>query len=231
MSRRIPFTTILGAASSHYYQKLAVELGGPMRAMTIKASKPTIFHDYKPSFGFGDKAVGAALLNGHFLYAGQSLDVGSLGDPWTVIVPSTRFAQWLHGFRWMSDLAQISDKNAGPYARGLIDKWIVTYGKFNTFAWSPDVLTNRLYNWLTLWSPLLTGDNMSEAAQLRRQSVLRQLKYLRRIYKRTSPGLSRLRAATVLVLGGMRLKDKSERFLSQGPVSYTHLTLPTNREV
>jgi len=216
MSRRIPFSTLVGSGLTHYYRKMAVELGGPMRAMTLGAGKPTIFHANNPSFVYGDKEAGLSLLGGHFIYAGQSLDVGAQGDPWTVIVPSERFAAWLHRFTWLSDLSKSGDKNAGVRARGLIDKWIATYGKFNTFAWSPDVLTDRLYNWLTLWAPLLTGDNMSDAAQLRRQSVLRQLKYLRRIYKRTSPGLPRLKAAAVLALGGMRLKDKSERFLGQG---------------
>lgn len=216
MSRRIPFTAILGSGFTHYYRKLAVDLGAPMRAITLNSGKPTIFHDNNPAFKFGDKDIGSSLLSGHFYYAGQSLDVGSQGDPWTVDVPSTRFADWLHGFRWLPDLNFTGDKKAGPHARSLIDKWIAIYGKFNAYAWAPDILTDRLYNWLTLWSPLLTGDNMSEAAQLRRQSVLRQLKYLRRIYKRTSPGLSRLRAAAVLALGGMRLKDKSDRFLSQG---------------
>ncbi len=216
MSRRIPFSSILGSVVTHYYRKLAVDFGGPMRAMTLNVGKPSIFHDNRPSFRFGDKTAGEALLHGHFHYAGQSLDVGSQGDPWTIVVPSTRFAQWLHGFRWLPDLAQSLDKNAGPHARELIDKWIVTYGKFNSFAWSPDILADRLYSWLTLWAPLLTGDSMTEAAQLRRQSVLRQLQYLRRIYKRTSPGLPRLKAAAVLTLGGMRLKDKSERFLGQG---------------
>ena len=216
MSRRIPLSQTLLSAVSHYYRKLAVDLGGPMRALTLNASKPTIFHANNPSYTFGDKASGLSLLSGHFVYAGQSLDVGAQGDPWTVAVPSQRFAAWLHGFNWLSDLSKTADKNAGVRARGLIDKWILTYGKFNQFAWLADVLTDRLYNWLRLWAPLLTGDNMSDAAQLRRQSVLRQLKYLRRIYKRTSPGLYRLKAAAVLALGGMRLKDKSERFLSQG---------------
>jgi len=216
MSRRIPFSNVVGAALTHHYRKLAVDLGAPLRAMTLKSGKPTIFYDNKPSFKTGDKANAPALLKGHFVYAGQTMDVGTQGDPWTVIVPSPRFANWLHSFQWLPDLAASDDNKAFIRARGLIDKWITVYGKFNRFAWSPDVLTDRLYHWLTLWSPMLTGDNMSEAAQNRRQSVLRQLKYLRRIYKRTSPGLSRLKAAAVLALGGMRLKDKSDRFLTQG---------------
>jgi len=216
MSRRIPFTSVLRAAFLHHYRKLAVDLGGPMRALTVKSGKPLIFHDHKPSFKTGDKANMAALLKGHFIYAGQSMDVGTQGDPWTVAVPSPRFASWLHGYSWLADMAISNDKASLLRARGLIDKWISVYGKFNSFAWSPDILANRLYHWLILWSPMLTGDNMSETAQNRRQSVLQQLKYLRRIYKRTTPGLSRLKAAAVLALGGMRLKDKSDRFLSQG---------------
>ena len=77
-------------------------------------------------------------------------------------------------------------------------------------------MADRLFHWLALWSPLLTGDNLSEDAQIRRSSVMRQLKRLRLTYKRTSPGLSRLKAAAVLVIGGARLKEKSDGFLGRG---------------
>ena len=105
-------------------------------------------------------------------------------------------------------MSKSGDKQALLRGRELVDSWIANYGKFNNFSWDSNILTDRLFHWLAFWSPLLTADNMSEAAQVRRQSVLRQLKYLRSIYKRTQPGLYRLRAAATLVLGGMRLKIK-----------------------
>jgi len=216
MSRRISLLQLLKAGAVHQYRRWAVDLGAPMRAINLNAGKPAVFHDIRPSFIYGDKRIAEAMLKGHFEYAGQKLDVGVQGDPWTVAVPSTRFASWLHGFHWLGDLAVSKDKNAAIRARSLIDKWIAVYGKWNPFSWEPDILADRLFHWLALWSPLLTGDNLSEDAQIRRSSVMRQLKRLRLTYKRTSPGLSRLKAAAVLVIGGARLKEKSDGFLGRG---------------
>ncbi|WP_051279886.1 heparinase II/III family protein [Hellea balneolensis] len=216
MSRRIPLSQLLKAGAIYHYKRWAVDMGGPLRAVNMTAGKPTVFHDIRPSYLYGDKKKADSLLKGHFDYASQTLDVGGQGDPWTVAVPSTRFATWLHGFSWLNHFAVSKDKNAAIRARSLIDKWISVYGKWNHFAWSPDILSDRLFHWLAVWSPLLSGDNLSETAQLRRSSVLRQLKRLRKTYRRTSPGLSRLKAAAVLAMGGARLKDKSDGFLGRG---------------
>lgn len=216
MSRRIPLSQLLKAGLTYQYRQWAVDLGAPARAMTLSAGKPAVFHDIRPSLIYGDKKIAEAMLKGHFEFAGQKLDVGAQGDPWTVAVPSTRFATWLHGFHWLNDLAVSKDKNAAIRARSLVDKWIAVYGKWNPFSWAPDVLTDRLYHWLAAWSPLLTGDNLSDDAQIRRSSVMRQLKRLRKVYRRTSPGLPRLKAAAVLAMGGARLKEKSDGFLGRG---------------
>jgi len=216
MSRRVTLPELLKANVVYQYRRWAVDLGAPARAFNLNPGKPAVFHDIRPSFIYGDKKTAEAMLKGHFEYGGQKLDVGAQGDPWTVVVPSTRFASWLHGFHWLGDLAVSKDKNAAIRARHLVDKWIAVYGKWNPFAWEPDILADRLFHWLALWSPLLTGDSMSEAAQIRRSSVMRQLKRLRKTYKRTSPGLPRLKAAAVLAMAGARLKEKSDGFLGRG---------------
>jgi len=216
MSRRIPLSQLLTAGVSYQYRRLAVDLGGPARAINLNPGRPAVFHDIRPSFIYGEKKTAEAILKGHFEFAGQRLDVGSQGDPWTVAVPSMRFATWLHGFHWLGDLAVSKDKNAAVRARSLVDKWIAVYGKWNPFSWAPDVLTDRLYHWLSIWSPLLSGDSLSPDAQLRRNSAVRQLKRLRKVYRHTVPGLPRLKAAAVLVMGGARLKEKSDGFLGRG---------------
>ena len=216
MSRRIPLSQLLKASVVYQYRRLAVDLGAPARAVNLNSGRPAVFHSIQPSYLYGDKKTAEAMLKGHFEYAGQKLDVGVQGDPWTLAVPSTRFAAWLHGFHWLGDFAVSKDKNAAIRARSLVDKWITVYGQWNPFSWEPDILADRLFNWLALWSPLLTGDSLSEDAQLRRNSVMRQLKRLRKTYKRTSPGLPRLKAAAVLAMGGARLKERADGFLGRG---------------
>jgi uncharacterized heparinase superfamily protein len=73
--------------------------------------KIDIFYDAKPSFIYGDKNVGKALLKGHFQNSEHNLDVGAQGDPWTLAVPSEQFARWLHSFYWLNDLAATKDKS------------------------------------------------------------------------------------------------------------------------
>jgi uncharacterized heparinase superfamily protein len=128
-----------------------------------------------------------------------------------------RFATWLHGFSWYEDMLGPKGEIGHRRARNLVDSWIATYGDWNDFAWTPDMLGERLFYWLAFWSPALTGDGLAGAgsAEARRASALRQLKALRRSYGNTSMGLARLRAAAALAMGGARLADGSQ-FLAVG---------------
>lgn len=187
-----------------------------MATALAAAGKPQVFFDGRPSLKLGDKARGQSLMAGRFTRFGQSLDVGALdGDPWSVAAPSERFADWLHRFSWMEDLAVLTDKSAPAYARHLVDKWIDVYGGYNLFAWNVDVLAERLFYWLSLWSPMLSTDSLGDMASARRLSALRQMQYLRKHYKRTAPGLPRFRAALTLAIGGLRLNQKSDAYLNR----------------
>jgi len=216
MARRVPITAIMSAALKHGYKNLSADLGKPVRRLTLGNSKPNIFHDIRQKTSYGDKEAGAALLGGHFYYGGQNLDVGKQGAPWTIPAPSERFARWLHQFDWLEDLIATKEKTAHIRARMLVDRWIAVYGKWNRFAWDPDILVHRLYNWLTLWSPSLQMDSLSEAAQLRRNATLRQIKRLKQVYHQTQPGLNRLKAASAITLGGAKLQENSETYFTRG---------------
>jgi len=216
MARRISVSTLVKSAIRRSYIQLAPDFGAPARFFNLHSGKPSLFHNIRPSSFSGDKDIGKALLAGQFNHQGQSLDIGQQGDPWTIPAPSERYAAWLHTFSWLPDLLVLNDKSANIRARLLVDRWIGVYGKWNRFAWEPDILTHRLYIWLTLWSPALQTDSMGEQAQLRRNATIRQLKRLRKTYKRTTPGLDRLRAASVLTIGGARLQENTNNLVSRG---------------
>jgi len=216
MTRRIPLTTVAKAGLTAGYWSVATDLGGPARKANLRTSRAEIFHTIRPKTHRGDPAIGALLLEGHFTHARQTLDIGQQGTPWTVAAPSERFAHWLHSFAWLPDLLAVNDKAALIRARDLIDQWITIYGKWNRFSWNNDLIANRLFFWLSLWTPALQTDSLSESATLRRICTIRQLKRLRKTYHRTSPGLSRLRAAAVLVIGGARMSQYGQAFLAKG---------------
>ncbi len=213
---RVPITRVVGAAASKAKRSVAHTLSTPTRKMSMQVMRPAPFSDVKPKLSFGNKARGEALLSGQFHYAGQQLNVGLQGDPWTVACPSERFAAWLHGFGWLEDLGNLKQPAAEVRARFLVDGWIAVYGGYNEFAWDLSILTPRLYSWLVNWAPLLSADSGGEAGAARRGAVLRQMKYLRKNYAKTEPGLPRFLAALTLAMGGARLADKSEAYLDRG---------------
>ena len=215
MSNRIPLSRLTSAAVSHAVQGVGDTISAPFRVMKLGVSKPQVFFDGRPKLKLGDKARGQAVLAGQFTRFGQSLDIGHSGDPWTVAAPSERFADWLHRFSWMEDLCVLTDKSAPVRARFLIDRWIDVYGHYNVFAWDVDITAERLFYWLSLWSPALSTDSLGDKAATRRAVALRQMKYLRQHYKRTSAGLPRLRAAISLAIGGLRLQNKADGYLNR----------------
>lgn len=223
-SARLSTSSLLLAALSAKGSAVAESLGEPFRMMRLRAGRPGPFHPASPAYHIGDKTKGQELLSGNFTYGGQSVDVGLQGDPWTITVPSTRYASWLHSFDWMNDLlavgpkakGKVEEKAAALRARSLVDNWITHYGVWNHFNWEPEVLTPRLWHWLIHWTPVLSSDGAGPKAAQRRGSVMRQMKYLRRQYKSIPPSVLRLQAAAVLTLGGARLTEKSEGYFARG---------------
>ena len=216
MAQRVPPFSTTVQLGRKVYHSLATDLGGPMRRINLRTGRVPVLFDGHIANLTGDKSKGAALLKGHFNYIGQTLDVGGQGDPWSIPAPSERFAQWLHGFHWMPDLLKSRDKAAMVRARYLVDKWAEVFGQWNAYAWSPEILTHRLYYWLAFWAPALSVDSLSEIADTRRRVCVRQLKRLKITYERLPKGPIRLKAAAVLALGGLRLNGREDPFYHKG---------------
>lgn len=188
----------------------------------LPSRTPAPFHPAKPALTLGDKAKAHNLLKGRFHYAGQLLDVG----PWETAAPSRRFAAWLHEFDWLHDLLAGESPAHQAKARVYVDGWIETFGKGNEFVSDPARLSRRLFNWLALWSPALSGSGSKDAdmdlggidrlLDRRRASVLRQLTHLRGVIKDLPPGLPRITAGCALAIGGARITDRKPQFLERG---------------
>jgi len=177
--------------SRKVYHGLAVDFGGPARSLNLRVGRVPVLYDGRVENLMGDTTLGRSLLKGHFNYIGQTLDVGGQGDPWSIPAPSERF-------------------------RYLVDRWTEVYGDWNAYAWNPDILTHRLYNWLVHWSPALSIDSLSEIADLRRRAVVRQLKRLKNTYNRLPKGPIRMKAAATLAMGGLRLNGRDDPFYQKG---------------
>lgn len=214
--RRFPLTQVMKTAALQTTQRVTDDIRNPFRKLSLRKSNVSTLQNLNVRNFRGDAVKGEAILKGHFVHANQLLDVGRQGDPWPVLSPSERFAVWHHGFDWLWDLGMVGSKETPEKARTLIDQWISHYGEWNSFAWQPDIMSERLYAWLGNWGNLLSTDRLEESGQARRNNLFRQIRHLKASYKKTSDGNSKLRAATVITLAGIIRPDKSYDYLNRG---------------
>jgi len=228
MTKRLGFANITAGTLRNAYRRMAVDLGAPARALSLSTPRTPEFAILPPLLPLGDAAQGLKLLDGQFALGSQTLDVGAHGDPWSNAAPSQIFAHRLHSFDWLDDLCVLGTKKkrgkpdaelaskAAQRAGQLIDRWIALFGKWNPYAWQNDILANRVYTWLANARPVFTGDENSAENFERRTALYRQLKRIRSTYKRTPAGITRLKAAACLVLGGTCFDGQQNGLLDRG---------------
>lgn len=124
--------------------------------------------DFRPA----DAELGGRVLDGVFVLAGQVMTSGVRGDPWDRPCPSRDFAVALHRFDWLPGLLAAGPEGAAEALRLVLD-WRRAFGRWNAFAWSPEVMARRVFN-LACAGPALAAraseaETASLAADLARQ--------------------------------------------------------------
>ncbi|WP_299414341.1 heparinase II/III family protein [uncultured Sulfitobacter sp.] len=154
----------------------------------------------------GSFARGRQLAAGNFLFAG-SLITAPDQTPWEVDAPDTAFAQALHGFAWMDDLAAVGDSTSRAAAQRWLWQWIELYGGGGGIGWTPDLTGRRLIRWINHALFVLhgSGDTApdSEAFYL---SLTQQTRFLSKRWHAAAPGLARFEALTGLIYAGLSLE-------------------------
>ena len=153
-----------------------------------------------------DAARGEAMLAGRFTLAGETLAVDGAETAWLQPAPTRAFARRLHGFGWMRDCLAGDRADSADFVQAFADSWIAHFGRWNSFAWSHDVLSARLLNWLRCGDVLFNGeDDTRKPRSARVRSLLRQARYLQRSLPIAPDGTTRLQCATALTLTGLCL--------------------------
>jgi uncharacterized heparinase superfamily protein len=207
MPRAVRFADFTNAISRRARREIfdtASAIGGARAIINGPVPKSTFSHRLT-EIRSRDAARGAAILDGRFSFSGHNLDAD---DPFNVAAPSERFAHSLHNFDWLRDLLACNDGEAQNRAGELIDKWILAFGRWNSFAWASEVSTVRLINWVM--APGLF-DHQPE----RLKSLAQQARYLRHSAAHARPGIDQLRAGIALMLSGATLNIVSLRLSGQ----------------
>jgi uncharacterized heparinase superfamily protein len=137
--------------------------------------------------------VAEAILAGVFTFGGDTLEFAPGGDPWSRPCPSRRFAVALHRFDWLPALAAAGAAGLAEALR-LTLGWQRLFGRWNGFAWAPEVLERRVFN-LACAGRAVAPDGA--AASELTQGLARQARYLAAIANRPARKAAQLAAAAV----------------------------------
>lgn len=204
MTRRVGFSDALQVRAAGSVSR-AIRSLRPVRGERARAPEMV---PIAPPLPYGHPGQGEQILAGRWVYAGQTLDVGAHGHPFSVTSPSERFASWLHSFDWLADLLVV--EGGHEKAAELCRHWVSAFSGGNSFVNAPDRLSQRAYYWGRLLSDLADTDGTlakSYAAQMRK---------LRHVLADVSPGLPRLTAQAAMVIFGARRADHSDAYLARG---------------
>lgn len=141
-----------------------------------RARRPDGFGVQPRDFRPVDPEIGRAILAGAFVLQGQTLAVGVRGDPWDRPSPSRPFAEALHRFDWLPSLIAAGPDGAAEALR-LTLEWRRLFGRWNAFAWAPDVMARRVFNLACAGPALAARASDAETAQIA-ADLARQARHL-----------------------------------------------------
>ncbi|MGV6811259.1 MAG: heparinase II/III family protein [Brevirhabdus sp.] len=182
---------------TRFLNRLSARLSTLARPATAFVSQP------EPRT-IGSFARGKQLTAGNFLFAGHLVEDPGNGI-WDIALPSLPFAQELHGFAWLDDLAAVGDLPARGKAQLWLNEWIAKYGRGRGPGWTPDLAGRRMIRWINHAIFLLNGQE-SPASTLFFRSLAQQTNFLARRWRSASPGLPRFEALTGLIYAGLSLQ-------------------------
>lgn len=175
----------------------------------------------------GDPRAGQAIRAGYLLHRGMKQPIEPLDFARLAVAPA--FADYLHGFRWLRDLATVATREQGaPIAEGLMRKWLAAHAETPSEpAWRADNAAWRLLFW-TAHAPLILSSSDLVYRSLVLNCIARTARHLDRGADKAPLGLPRLVAwggivaASMLMPGGAARKIFGEAGLRRAIESTFH---------
>ena len=154
----------------------------------------------------GDARRGSAVLKHEYVFAGHAETEPR--DPWRVKGAPQAWIAALHGFDWLRDLRAVTGKGARDHGRAMVGDWLRREDRWHPLIWRPDVLAERLTNWLMAAEYLYPVDEPLDAKPFI-GSLIRQARHLNRVVGMLDPGTDRLLALCALVLAGVCMPSQA----------------------
>ncbi len=155
----------------------------------------------------GSFARGRQLVAGNLLFSGTLIQATDANNLWEIAAPHQEFAQELHGFAWLDDLAAVGDIKARNTAQLWLWGWIGQFGKGRGIGWTPDLTGRRLIRWINHALFVLRGTEHDQSDAFYR-SLVEQTSFLSRRWHAAAPGLPRFEALTGLIYAGLSLEGQ-----------------------
>ena len=143
--------------------------------LRLSGSAPDSFTHYPQPIIPPDDMRGQVLMTDGWRIGHERLQMDPGAPPWTLAAPSRHYADRLHRFDWLLDLAA-QDQAGADRARNFVDHWIDQFGSFHPFYWRAGPLFARCWNWMLLGETLF-GTGLETVCKTRLDNLHMQLRY------------------------------------------------------
>lgn len=192
--------------ANHFYR---LTWRTPLHNMRLKGKYPLKLLAVLPDKVAGEARAGKAIRAGYFLFRGQKLAIADMDFNQPMSTPLT---EYLHGFRWLRDLASAATREQGaPVAEAVLRKWLAAHAeKPSEPAWAPENAGWRLIFWAA-YAPYILSSTDLIYRSLLLTCFARTARHLDRSADKAPAGLPRLVAWGGVVAAGLLLPGGGPR--------------------
>ncbi len=171
----------------------------------------------------GNLTEGRQIIEGKFVLGSESTLLQHLWYPKHL---STAALAELHSFEWLRHLRAHGENIARRTARQLILNWIDRNQNWQTLAWRPDIIGNRLSNWIGLYDFFCASADEAFRYQFFK-SLYRQTRHLSRCWMDAPTSVQKLYALHGLIHVIICLEHENQRL----PGLLKHLDKLVSRQI
>jgi uncharacterized heparinase superfamily protein len=153
--------------------------GSSIYPLLLSQNGPSKVRGVPPDLWPGDPVRAETIMAGAFLFNGQAVPLNEGG--WADTTDNTIAAAAFHSFSWLRDLRDSGNESARMRAQEMTAKWIASNERWKALSWRPDILGERLANWLTNLS-FMCPDQSSDLRRKILHSSANQVRHLNRAH-------------------------------------------------